>query len=419
MGQFLNRTFYTFKPLIPRSAQIFMRRQVAQYKRKKYSHIWPIDPESGQPPIGWKGWPGGKKFAVVLSHDVDTRYGYENCLKLADVEEELGFRSCFNFVPERYGKVSVSLLDELKRRGFGIGVHGLKHDGKLFWSKKIFESRALRINQYLKEWGSTGFTSPAMHHNHSWMGALNIDYSVSVFDTDPFEPQPDGAKTIFPFWVQINSSGTGFTELPYTLPQDSTLFVILREKSIDIWLRKTDWIADKGGMVLLNTHPDYMDFGNRKPGSEVYPVENYINFLKYIRAKYLDQYYHGLPNEIAKFWQIRKQSQEKRMSLAEKPTARSRDNKRRIGVVAYTFYDLDFRVMRYAEALAKLGDHVDVIALRNPAQSYHEVINGVHIYRVQGRLINEKGKFSYLHRISKFLFLSGFLLGRLHLKLQI
>lgn len=54
--------------------------------------------------------------------------------------------------------------------------------------------------------------------------------------------------------------GTGFVELPHSLVQDFTLFVILRERNIAIWRRKLDWIAERGGMALLKTHPDYMCF---------------------------------------------------------------------------------------------------------------------------------------------------------------
>lgn len=45
-------------------------------------------------------------------------------------------------------------------------------------------------------------------------------------------------------------------ELPYTLAQDSTLFLILGEQGIDCWKEKVRWIADHGGMVLVNAHPD-------------------------------------------------------------------------------------------------------------------------------------------------------------------
>ena len=72
----------------------------------------------------------------------------DNFHKLMEIEEELGFRSSFNFVPERYN-VSESLRKELINRGFEVGVHGLNHDGKLYESKEIFNERAIKINKYL------------------------------------------------------------------------------------------------------------------------------------------------------------------------------------------------------------------------------------------------------------------------------
>ena len=90
-----------------------------------------------------------------------------------------------------------------------------------------------------------GFRSAFMFHNLEWLKELNVLYDASTFDTDPFEPQPDGANTIFPFWVG-RSDGSGYVELPYTLPQDSTLFLVLGEKTNDIWKRKLDWVARHG-----------------------------------------------------------------------------------------------------------------------------------------------------------------------------
>ena len=66
--------------------------------------------------------------------------------------------------------------------------------------------------------------------------------------------------TIIPFWVSKDGFQKGYVELPYTLPQDFTLFILMKEKNIEIWKQKLDWIAEYGGMVLLNTHPDYMNF---------------------------------------------------------------------------------------------------------------------------------------------------------------
>jgi hypothetical protein len=219
------------------------------------------------------------------------------------VEEQFGFRSAFYFVPERYA-VSPNLRINLVLRGFEVGVHGLNHDGKLYQSEEEFIKRAVRINQYLREWGCSGFRSPAMHHHLDWLGRLNIEYDASTFDTDPFEPQSDGMKTVFPFWVPRKREERGYIELPYTLSQDCTLFILMREKGINVWKEKLDWIAECGGMVHLITHPDYMGFNNRQT-FDTYPVERYAEFLRYITSKYEGQYWHALPRDVAGFWNER------------------------------------------------------------------------------------------------------------------
>src|SRR4030042_495705 len=287
-----NKIYYQLKPFIPRSLQIALRRMVIRRKRKLYEHVWPIDEKAGKPPEGWRGWPDGKKVSLVLMHDVDTAKGHEQCLELAQVDEKMGFRSSFNFVPERYN-VSSEVRRILVEKGFEVGVHGLKHDGKLFSSRKRFQEQAVRINHYLKDWKSVGFVSPSMHRNLNWIHDLNIEYDTSTFDTDPFEPQPDGMGRIFPLWVPatrnvfltrnsdvvtLNIFSTrnskpetvlrnGFIALPYTLPQDFTLFVIMNEKKIDLWKKKLDWIVKNGGMALLITHPDYMSFNGKNTAS--------------------------------------------------------------------------------------------------------------------------------------------------------
>ncbi len=244
--------FYFIKPLIPRWFQLSLRRVYFSVQMHKYKDVWPILKGSERKPKGFSGWPDKKQFALVLTHDVEHKSGYDRVLQLMQVEKELGFVSSFNFVPERDYVVEKELLKTLKENGFEFGVHGLYHDGKLFSSEEEFLRRALKINQYLKEWGAVGFRAPAMHHNLDWIGALDIEYDLSTFDTDPFEPQSDGVGTIFPFWVPNKRHKEGdYLELPYTLPQDFTPFVLMREKTIKIWQEKTDWIAKNGGMVLV------------------------------------------------------------------------------------------------------------------------------------------------------------------------
>ena len=297
----LTNIFYQIKPFIPRRLQLFIRRGLINRKRILYTNVWPVDGKAGNPPEGFPGWPGRKQFALVLTHDVETARGQEKCSELIQLEEESGFRSSFNFIPERY-KVSPELRHYLTSNGFEVGVHGLYHDGKLYKSKKIFQRRAIKINHYLKEWEAVGFNSPSMHHNLDWIHDLNIEYDSSTFDTDPFEPQSDGVGTIFPFRVPGNSTGKGYVELPYTLPQDFTLFVLMKEKTIDIWKQKLDWIAEHGGMALINTHPDYMNFNGANPDMDEYPEQYYKEFLEYIKSKYEGRYWHVLPKDMARFW---------------------------------------------------------------------------------------------------------------------
>ena len=298
---FVYKIFYTVKPLIPRKLQIAMRRLLVCGQKFHYRDIWPIDEKAGQLPAGGCGWPDQKQFGLILTHDVDTPEGQEKCYRLIELEKKLGFRSSFNFVPERYD-VSPALRNYLTANGFEVGVHGLNHDGKLYNSKKIFKSRAVRINRYLKQWGSVGFRSPAMHHNLDWTHDLDIEYDASTFDTDPFEPQSDGVNTICPFWVEDAGRRGGFVELPYTLAQDHLLFVILGEKNIEIWKRKLDWIIQQRGMALINTHPDYMNFTGGKLGIEEYPARYYEDFLTYVKANYKGNYWHVLPRQAARFW---------------------------------------------------------------------------------------------------------------------
>jgi len=298
---FTYRLYYSIKPLIPRPLQLFVRRKVVNWKRESYGHIWPIDIEAGRVPEGWMGWPGQKQFALVLHHDVDTLKGHEKCRDLMQLEDKMGFRSSFNFVPERY-PVSSDLRRSLVERGFEVGVHGLKHDGKLFLSRKEFKKQAVRIKRYLNDWQSVGFVSPSMYRNLDWICELGIEHDTSTFDTDPFEPQPEGVKTIFPYWFNNSSNHSGFVELPYTLPQDFTLFILMRERNIDIWKRKLDWIAEKGGMALLIAHPDYMNGRKRECGNEEYPMKFYEELLDYVKSKYKGKYWHALPKDIAQFW---------------------------------------------------------------------------------------------------------------------
>jgi glycosyltransferase involved in cell wall biosynthesis len=396
----VNRVYYHLKPFMPWSLRLVLRRWRANRLRRSTAEVWPIDSKAARTPHGWPGWPNGKRFALVLTHDVEGSKGLSRVERLMNLERRYGFSSCFNFVPEGEYCVQVAVRKMLADARFEIGIHGLEHDGKLYDSKASFAAKASRIREYLQQWNASGFRSPLMQHELQWLHALNADYDSSTFDTDPFEPQPDGVGTIFPFWVP-GPNGGGYVELPYTLVQDFTLFTVLREGTIDIWKRKLDWIAQNGGMVLLNTHPDYMCFEGKQARDE-FPVTYYEEFLRYVREKHEGDYWAALPREVAKYYRDR-------IPLP------LRNTRKKICMVAYTAYEADNRVRRYAETLAKRGDQVDVIAISGTDfDQKRKEINGVTVYRVQHRDFNERSKWTYAGRLFRFMVRSSKALTRLH-----
>jgi glycosyltransferase involved in cell wall biosynthesis len=417
-----NRVYYSIKPLVPLPLRFAVRRWFAARKRRNVGSMWPIMPGSEQPPEDWPGWPQGRQFALVLTHDVEGTLGLSKCERLIELEQGLGFRSSFNLIPEGEYEVTSALRAEFASRGCEVGVHDLYHDGKLFLREQEFNRNALRINHYLEEWGAAGFRSGFMLHNLDWLHQLKLQYDASTFDTDPFEPQPQGRNTIFPFWVPrpkgrwpgsrrgISDSNSvaasplspGYAELPYTLPQDSSLFLLLEERSPDIWFQKLDWIAERGGMALVNVHPDYMRFKGDPHSGHTYPVEFYQQFLQYARRKYRDSFWQPLLKELAAF--------------VVRHRVKARREPRRVCMVTHSHFWSDARVSRYAEALAERGDKVDVIALRrSPQDAAQETVGNITLFCVQSRYAKrEKSRLSHLFPVLRFLVTSSFWIVRQH-----
>jgi peptidoglycan/xylan/chitin deacetylase (PgdA/CDA1 family) len=298
------RAYYLVKPLLPRAATRAVRRFYQRPSKVRSRLGWPIESRYVRflwtvmrellMAASWQSfsfryfWPAGHRFAFVLTHDIETSTGQDYVRAVADLEEQLGFRSSFNFVPERY-PVDRTLMEELRARGFEIGCHGLKHDGRLFSTRAEFMRRAERINRYLKEFEAVGFRAPLTQRQPEWMQALNIEYDLSFFDTDPYEPVPGGSMSIWPYMVGR------FVELPYTLVQDHTLTMVLGETTPRLWLTKLEFIEQNHGMALINTHPDYL--------IDKTTCQAYVALLRFVQEK--QDYWHALPRDVAAWWSAR------------------------------------------------------------------------------------------------------------------
>jgi peptidoglycan/xylan/chitin deacetylase (PgdA/CDA1 family) len=236
-------------------------------------------------------WPHGHRFAAILTHDVEGPEGVANIPEVREVERRHGFVSSWNFVAEWY-PIPARLFDDLRDAGCEIGLHGIHHDGSLFRSRPSFEAALPKIHRYLAEWDAVGFRSPATLRNPQWMAELGCLYDSSFPDTDPFEPQAGGCCSIHPFFIG------DLVELPITLVQDHTLFEILRRRSIDLWVDKSDWIIRHGGLINVIVHPDYLLTRER--------LALYEAFLVHLRGRIeQDHGWHALPRDIAAWWVTR------------------------------------------------------------------------------------------------------------------
>ena len=132
----LTDIYYFLKPILPWRLRIALRKWRGQRRRKTYATVWPIDQAAATAPAGWPGWPDGKQFALVLTHDVEGMKGFERIPRLMELTQKYGFRSSFYFVPKGEYRVDSRMRDRLNSAGFELGVHGLEHDGKLYRSNE-------------------------------------------------------------------------------------------------------------------------------------------------------------------------------------------------------------------------------------------------------------------------------------------
>jgi peptidoglycan/xylan/chitin deacetylase (PgdA/CDA1 family) len=302
----LRRGYYLARPALPRAIQLRLRRAFAQVQGRSSFPRWPVEDSlhdlytwltavtaevAGCPVPFIDLWPDGRSCALVLTHDVETEAGYRDLDLLRVPERELGYRSSWNFVGQRY-RVDDETVRALHDEGCEVGVHGLRHDGRDLGSRRLMEKRLPAMRAYAERWDAVGFRSPATQRQWELMPLLGFEYDSSYTDTDPYEPQPGGCCTYLPYF---NGS---LVELPMTLPQDHTIFSILGTSDPDVWVRKARHLRERHAMVLALTHPDYA----RDPRV----VEAYRRLLGAFRGD--DAVWQALPSEVAAWWRQRRAS---------------------------------------------------------------------------------------------------------------
>ncbi len=305
------RGYYRLRPLLPRALQIRLRQRFSGVQQRSAFPHWPVESalhdlyallfdlvagiaEAQVPHISL--WPHGHRWALVLTHDVETAVGYERLHLLRDLESSFGLRSSWNFVPRRYD-TDDRVVRDLQDAGFEVGVHGLYHDGRDFGSLRTFRQRLTATHAHARRWGAVGYRSPALHRVWEWMPELQFDYDSSYPDTDPYQPIPGGCCSVLPY------HNGPLVELPITLAQDFVMFDLLQRSDEALWLEKLAYVRDTGGMALVLTHPDYMLDPSRQ--------DAYRRFLAAVHTDGTG--WHALPSQVATWWRRRTASQVQRV----------------------------------------------------------------------------------------------------------
>jgi peptidoglycan/xylan/chitin deacetylase (PgdA/CDA1 family) len=297
--------FYRTRRFVPRSLQLATRRRLVRWQGVPEFPVWPLDlsvsrllrfyafcrlsaQATREMRFRWF-WPRSYTAALILTHDVESAEGLPLAVEIADLEEELGFRSSFNL--GAWYAADPGIVRELKARGFEIGVHGLRHDRSLFASRASFEAQQPGLARLAKSLGASGFRSPSTYRVFKWLAELPFSYDASIPHSDPFEPQPGGCCSLWPFFIGR------VVELPYTLPQDHTLFTLLEQRTIDLWITQAARIEDEHGLIHCLSHPDrgYLADARRRA--------LYAEFLQRMAER--KRVWKALPAEVASWWRRR------------------------------------------------------------------------------------------------------------------
>lgn len=260
-----------------------------------------------------KFWPKGE-FALVLTHDMDTKSSFNTIEKIREIERKFNLKSSWNVVTHKY-KIDFNKLKELKKEGCEIGIHGYNHDGRLtFLEENKIKGRLKFSLNKLKEFNTKGFRSPQLQTTEKFLNLLQdyFLYDSSMADTDikSIVGVRSGCCTIFPYFIGK------LVELPLTISQEYRMFYTLNltdDEILKIWKEKINYIIKNNGLVLINAHPDKYLSGSKRG------LRLYEEILKYI-SKF--KFYHDLPVNVAKWWIERNKCQIKNKKIIGSRRAR-------------------------------------------------------------------------------------------------
>lgn len=299
-GQFTDKKPHSSKlplpyTLIPGEIRLLIQKILFKSYAKKYTDsksfpssyldnsvdIWLINNYSKEENQNKWSWPRGKKCALVLSHDTDTPNQEKGITLLVDVATKRKIKNTISFVGKDL-KYYAPFINDLSERGVEIALHDSIHDNTIAFLEKDKVKLRLQhiLNEYKNRNGIVGFRSPSWYVSKELWDALDeLDflYDMSALDTwSLFSKSANyGVCTFFPF-IKNNLVIIPNT-IPFELPWVLGYTV---DKTFDFWKHKFDTIANHGGLIMFNAHPDRWFCGNEKA------IIQLEKSLDYVIAKY-------------------------------------------------------------------------------------------------------------------------------------
>ncbi|HLC57833.1 MAG TPA: polysaccharide deacetylase family protein [Candidatus Nanoarchaeia archaeon] len=267
--------------------RIMINKMLVKLKKRRLKKVFPSWPRDASVDIlvhikgvinksEPRSWAGNKKYAVMLSHDIDTYGGLKRINKLLEIEKEYVVRST-NFIVGNYYEIKKEILKEITKSGGEIGLHGDNHDALLpYLDENEINKRLEKCRGFINEYKIIGFRAPSLLMTRNLDNSIKkfFKYDSSITDTELFMPDSDysGSCTVFPFFRD------GILKIPITLPMDSSLIFLGydADEILEIWIDKLEFIKKIGGIATIVVHSE------KHFGASDKMLDAYRKFIEYL-----------------------------------------------------------------------------------------------------------------------------------------
>jgi peptidoglycan/xylan/chitin deacetylase (PgdA/CDA1 family) len=261
------RLLFSYTRVPPLARQILARGIGWAQRRRQSSWAkfpeWPVDlsvdalaDASSVPTIKFDIAP------VLVSHDIDSPSGLQNLVRhFLPIEEAIGCRSVNYIVPCAW-PIDDGLVEETRRRGHEIGVHGFDHSNLTPYAAPEERTRRLSAGrEFADRYAGVGYRAPSLLRTRELIDDLQQFYRYdSSIPTSggPFPVPNNGCASARPWKFGP------MWELPLTLPRDGSLRYLgySPNQILEMWQSSAVYIAGSGGLVSLLTHCEAGFSGN-------------------------------------------------------------------------------------------------------------------------------------------------------------